>query len=179
MVLAELTCGVAERLEQFGDGRVVGLQPHHGARHPDFGQAGAERVLTADERGASGGAALLAIPVSERHAFVGDAIDVRRPVAHAAAAEVTDVPRADVVTPENQNVRLLCGHLASLSPPNGLTGFLQIARPLCGCAIVTSRVRGRRTGIQGAPCRCRSSAAASPPDDSESSNWARTSANRL
>ena len=47
MVLAELTGGVAERLQQFGDGRVFRLQSDRGAGHADLGQAGADRVLTA------------------------------------------------------------------------------------------------------------------------------------
>ena len=45
MVFAELTGGIAERLEQFGDGRVFRLKSDSGAGHADFGQAGAERVL--------------------------------------------------------------------------------------------------------------------------------------
>ena len=107
MVLAELTGGIAERLEQFGDGRVFRLKSDSGAGHSDFGQAGAERVLAADEGCASGGAALLAVVVGEGDAFVGDAVDVRRPVAHHASAEVTDVPDADVIAPEDQDIRLL------------------------------------------------------------------------
>ena len=84
MVFAELAGGVAERLEQFGDGRVFRLKSERGAGHADFGQAGAERVLAGDEGGASGGAALLAVVVGEGDAFVGDAVDVRRLVAHHA-----------------------------------------------------------------------------------------------
>ena len=106
MVLAELAGGVAERLEQFGDGRVFLLQADRRAGHADLGQAGADRVLPGDEAGAAGGAALLAVVVGERHAFFGDAVDVRGPVAHHAAAVVADVPHADVVAPENEDVRL-------------------------------------------------------------------------
>ena len=49
MVLAELTGGIAERFEQFGYGRVFRLKSDRGAGHADFGQAGTERVLAADE----------------------------------------------------------------------------------------------------------------------------------
>src|SRR5262249_37576649 len=116
-----------ERLEQFGDGWVFRVQPDRGARHTDFRQARANGVLAADKGGPSCGAALLAVEVRERDAFVGDAVDVRRPVAHHAAAEVTDVPRADVIAPENQNVRLLGCHLLVLALlSNRLTGFLEI-----------------------------------------------------
>src|SRR6185312_2440506 len=59
----------------------------------------------------AGGATLLAVIVGERHAFVGDAVDVRRPVAHHAPAEVADVPGADVIAPEDQEIGLLGCHL--------------------------------------------------------------------
>ena len=83
------------------------LQADVGARHADLGQAGADRVLAGDERGAAGGAALLAVIVGEGDALVGDAVDVGRAVAHLAAAVVADVPPADVVAPENEDVRFL------------------------------------------------------------------------
>ena len=56
---------------------------------------------------------LLAVEVGECNTFVGDAIDIRRSVAHHASAEVTDIPRTDVVTPQDQNVGLLFGHSCS------------------------------------------------------------------
>ena len=107
MVLAELAGRVAERLEQLGDGRVFRLQPDVGAGHPHLGQPGADRVLAGDEGGAARGAALLGVVVGEGHAFVGDAVDVGRAVAHLAAAVVADVPPADVVAPEDQDVRFV------------------------------------------------------------------------
>ena len=70
MVLAELAGGVAERLEQLGDGRVFLLQADRGAGHADLGQAGADRVLAGDEARAAGGAALLGVVVGEGHAFL-------------------------------------------------------------------------------------------------------------
>ena len=100
MVLAELTGGVAERLQQLGDRRVLFLQTDGGARHADLGQAGADRILAADEGGAAGGAALLTVPVGERRAFLGDAVDVGGRIAHHALAVVADVPVADVVAPD-------------------------------------------------------------------------------
>jgi len=55
--------------------------------------------LAGDEGGTPCGAALLAVVVGERAAFCGDAVDVRSAIAHHAAAEKTDIPRADVITP--------------------------------------------------------------------------------
>ena len=82
------------------------LKTDVGPRHSDLGQAGADRVLAGDERGAAGRAALLAVVVGEGRAFVGDAVDVGRAVAHLAAVVVADVPPADVVAPEDEDVRL-------------------------------------------------------------------------
>src|SRR5208283_2250612 len=113
MVLAELAGGVAERLEELGDRRILGAEADVGARHADLGQAGADRVLAGDEGGAPGGAALLAVVVGE-----GDAVDVGRAVAHLAAAVVADVPPADVVAPEDEDVWFLrLRHFALLSEP--------------------------------------------------------------
>ena len=107
VVLAELAGLVAERLEELGDGRIFGLQADVGAGHADLGEAGADRVLAGDEGGASRRAALLAVIVGEGDALVGDAVDVGRAVAHLPAAVVADVPPADVVAPENEDVRFL------------------------------------------------------------------------
>ncbi len=104
MVLAELTGGIAERLEHFGYGWVFRLQSDGGAGHADFGQAGAQRILAADEGCASSGTALLAVIVRESHALFGDAVDIRGGVAHHASAEVANVPSADVIAPEDQDV---------------------------------------------------------------------------
>jgi hypothetical protein len=63
----------------------------------------------------------LAIEVGEGDAFLRDAIDVRRAIPHHATTEVADVPDADVITPDDQNVRLLRCHV--LSPfVRGLAG---------------------------------------------------------
>ena len=43
-------------------------------------------------------------------ALVADAIDVRRPVAHLAPAVLADVPPADIVSPQDQDVGLLRWH---------------------------------------------------------------------
>ena len=107
MVLAELTGGVAERLQHFGDGRVFRMQSDRRAGHADFGEAGADWVLTGDEARAAGCAALLAVPVGEGRPFLCDAVDVGRLVAHHAFAVVADVPVADVVAPNDEDVRLV------------------------------------------------------------------------
>jgi hypothetical protein len=104
VVLAELAGGVAQRLEQLGDGGVLGLQADVRAGHAHLGQAGAVGVLPGDEGGAAGGAALLAVGIGEAHALVGDAVDVGRAIAHQAVAVAAQVGDADVITPDDENV---------------------------------------------------------------------------
>ena len=115
VVLAELAGHVAVVLEQPGDGRVLDLHALGCARQAHLGEAGADRRLSGDERRAAGGAALLAVPVGEQRAFVGDAVDVRRLVAHHAAVVGADVELADVVAPENQDIGFLRCHCLFLS----------------------------------------------------------------
>ena len=110
VVLAELAGGVAQRLEQFGDGGVLGLQADVGAGHTDLGQAGAVRVLARQEGGAAGGAALLAVGVGEAHPLVGDAVDVGRAIAHQAVAVTAQVGDADVIAPDHQDIGFAFGH---------------------------------------------------------------------
>ena len=109
MVLAELRGHVALRLEQLGDRHVTRLQAFFGARQADLEVAGAESALPGDEGRASRGAALLAVPVGEERAFFGDAVDVGGLVAHHAVVVGADVPVADVVAPDHQDVRLSLG----------------------------------------------------------------------
>ena len=108
VVLAELPGRIAERLEQFRNRRVFLLQAERGARQADLGQAGAQAGLAGDEGGPTGRAALLGIVVGEHHAFLRDAVDVGRLVAHQAVRIGADVGLPDVVTPDDDDVRLGC-----------------------------------------------------------------------
>src|SRR5271166_2473697 len=107
MVLAELAGGVAQRLEHLGDGRVFLLQADGGAGQADLGEAGADWVLPRDEASAAGGAALLGIVVGEEGALVRHAVDVGGPVPHHAVAEFANIPNADVVAPEYEDIGFL------------------------------------------------------------------------
>ena len=84
VVLAELRRHVTLILEEFGDGHVTGLQPFLRARQADLQHARPEARLAGDETGAAGRAALLAVPVGEQGAFLGDTVDIGSPVAHLA-----------------------------------------------------------------------------------------------
>ena len=82
VVLAELPRRVAEGLEELRDGRILAGDPDRRVRHPDLAQPGAVDALTGDERGPTGGAALLTVRVGEAHALVGEPVDVRGAIPH-------------------------------------------------------------------------------------------------
>ena len=103
VVLAELAGGVALRLQHFGQRRIGLLDAARRAGDADRGHAGADRHLAHDERGAAGGAAGLAVVIGEEHAFLGDAVDVGRPAHHAVRVRA-DVPHADVVAQDDEDV---------------------------------------------------------------------------
>ena len=133
VVLAELAGGVAQRLEQFGDRRVLGGPADIGARNADLAHSGAVHALSADERRPARRAALLAVGVGEAHALVGDPVDVRCAVAHQAVAVATQVADADVVAPDDQDVRFAVRHChaPSFEPrPNQLCDLTLLRRVL-------------------------------------------------
>jgi hypothetical protein len=107
VVLAELSGHVALALHHCGHGDIRLLPAFLRAGHADLGHAGADRGGAADEGGASGGAALLGIVIGETDAFLGDAVDVGCFVAHHAAVVVADVPGADVIAPDDEDVGFL------------------------------------------------------------------------
>ncbi len=141
VVLAELRGHVALRLEQLGDRDVACLQPFLRARQADLEVAGAEAALPGDERGAAGGAALLAVPVGEQRAFFGDAVDVGGFVTHHALVVGADIEPADVIAPDDKDVGFLvcrgrrqggnhdgahqCDRRQPCKPPASVTFFFQ------------------------------------------------------
>jgi hypothetical protein len=115
VVLAELTGYVAEGFQELGDCRVLGPQTEVGARHAHFAEPGPETILSGDEGRTACGAALFAVGVGEAHAFVGEAVDVGGAVAHQPVAVAAQVGDADVISPDDQNVRSLFRHIRVLS----------------------------------------------------------------
>lgn len=104
MVLAELPSRITQRFQRLGNGDIAVLDADGCARYANLGHAGPEHRLTCDEGRASGGAAVLRIIIGEHHAFIGEAVDVRRPVAHHAERIGADVRLTDIVAEDNQNV---------------------------------------------------------------------------
>ena len=109
MVLAELAGGVAQRLERGGNGAGFGRNADLGARLADRGHAGADRQFAGDEVRATRRATRLGVVVGEQHSFLGHLVEIRRPAGHHAAVVGADVPHADVVAHDDDDVRLLAG----------------------------------------------------------------------
>ncbi len=104
VVLAELPARVAVGLEERGERHHLVADPLVRAGHPDGEQTGAEGVLAEDEGRPPGGAALLGVPVGEERPFLCHGVDVGRLVAHHPLVVGADVPVADVVAPDDQDV---------------------------------------------------------------------------
>jgi len=66
--------------------------------------------LTGDECSATGRAALLAVPVGKQRAFLGDAVNVGRAIAHHTQVVSADVRPTDVITHDEKNVGFFPGH---------------------------------------------------------------------
>ena len=109
MVLAELPGGVAKVLEQAANRGIKLAHAHRRAGKTHLGQAAADAMLASQERGSTGGARLLAIIVKKLDALTSDAIDARGLIAHQAVRIGADVRDADIVTPDDQDVRLAAG----------------------------------------------------------------------
>jgi len=57
-----------------------------------------------DKRGAAGGTTLLGVVIGEYDAFIGNAVDIRRPVTHHSFGVSADIGLANVVAPNNDDV---------------------------------------------------------------------------
>src|SRR6516164_9289722 len=64
-------------------------------------------MLAENKGGASSSATLLRVGIGEKRAFFRDAINVRRLITHHAVVVGADVGPADVITPNDENVRSL------------------------------------------------------------------------
>ena len=111
VVLAELAGGVALRFERGGNRAGFRRDAGLGARLADRGHAGADGQLAGDEVRATRRAARLGVVVGEQHAFLGQLVEVRRPAGHHAAVVGADVPHADVVAHDEDDVGFLVRRL--------------------------------------------------------------------
>ena len=110
VVFTELRGGIALGLERLGNGDITFLQAHRRARYAHLGQAGAQRCLPGDERGAASGAAVLRVVVGEHHAFFGNPVDVGGFVAHHTHGIGADIGLANVIAKDHQDVGFFGGN---------------------------------------------------------------------
>ena len=107
VVLAELAGRVAERLESFRDGHVLGTETQVGSGQTHLRKSGTQRRLSGDERGAACRTTLLGIVVGEHHAFASDTVYIRRAIAHHTERIGADIGLADIVAHDDEDVGLL------------------------------------------------------------------------
>ena len=107
VVLAELAGGVALRFERGGDRASLCWYADLGTGLADRGHAGANRKLAHDEVRATRRATGLGVVVGEQHSFLGELVEVRRPPGHHAAMVGADVPHADVIAHDEEDVGFL------------------------------------------------------------------------
>ena len=107
VVLAELAGGVALRFERGGNGAGLRRKAGLGARLADRGHAGADGQFAGDEVGATRRATRLGVVVGEQHAFLGQLVEGGRPAGHHAAMVGADVPHADVIAHDEEDVGFL------------------------------------------------------------------------
>ena len=111
MVLAELPTRVAVWLEKrCKSDHPVGY-PLVRAGHANGEQTGTEWVLAGNEGCPPGSTALLSVPVSEKCSSLRNGVDIGGLVAHHPLVVSAGIPVANVVAPDDNNVRLVLGRL--------------------------------------------------------------------
>ena len=98
------------RFEHFRNRRITLLNSARRPRDANGRHASANGQLPHDECGAAGSATGLAVVIGEEHAVFGDGIDVRG-AAHHAVSVSADVPHADVIAPDDDDVGFLVRRL--------------------------------------------------------------------
>ncbi len=104
VIFAELAGRVALCFERGGDRASFRWYANLGARLADRGHAGANRQFAGDEVRAASRATCLGVIIGEQHAFLGKLVEVRRPPGHHAAMVGADVPHADVIAHDEEDV---------------------------------------------------------------------------
>jgi hypothetical protein len=112
MVLAELSCGVAHGLQHRGNSGRSSGQADGRASLANRGHAGAYRKFTRDEVRSASRATCLGIVVGEEHAFGRELVEIGCPASHHAAIVGSDIPDADVIGHNDDDVGFLAGSLS-------------------------------------------------------------------
>src|SRR5262249_35892894 len=122
----------------------------------DFGQPRANAVLTREKRRSTRGATLLAVVVEKADALFGNPIDIRRLIAHQAAAIGTDVGDADIVAKNDEDIRffglLRRGRHRQASDKPDQSNRFQSARVSHGCLDGIEEIVSPRKSEKAALC---------------------------
>jgi hypothetical protein len=109
VVFAELAGGVTHGLERGRNRHGLRRYADGGTSLADRCHTGADRQFAGDEVGAARGAARLRIVIGEQHAFGGELVEIGCPAGHQSAMISTDIPHADVITHDDDDVGPLPG----------------------------------------------------------------------
>ena len=107
VIFAELAGGVAHRFQHRRNGHRLCRQADRRACLADRGHAGADWQFPGDEVGPTCRTTCLGIVVRKQHALFGDLIQIGRPAGHHAAVIGSDIPHANVVAHDDNDVRFL------------------------------------------------------------------------
>jgi hypothetical protein len=110
--------------------------------HPDGEQPRAEGVLPEDEGRPPGRAALLGVPVGEKRSLLRHGVDVGCFITHHPLVISAHVPVADVITPDDQDVRFVGGQGNWSCKAQGQQPFLMVVQFIVlfyRCAVAPSR----------------------------------------
>jgi hypothetical protein len=107
VVLAKLTGGIAQIVQELCEGRRAGLQVRRAAGQLRRDHARAQRMHSGEEGVAPGGAALLGVVVHHDATFVCDPVNVRCFPDHQAAMIAARLHPADIIAHDEQDIGFL------------------------------------------------------------------------
>ncbi len=110
VVLTELARGITHGLERRRNGNRLCGNPDVRAGLADRGHARAHRNLAGNESGPPSRTTRLAVVVGEQHPLFGQLVEVRCTASHHAAMVGADVPNANVISHDNDDIGFLIRH---------------------------------------------------------------------
>src|SRR5690348_6904331 len=105
VVLSKLSGDITDRLEKLGQRRIFLLNSALGTGYANGCHARTDRHLPRDEGRSTRGATWLSVVIRKDGASPGNAVDIRG-TAHHAVGIGADIPHANVITKDHENVGL-------------------------------------------------------------------------
>jgi hypothetical protein len=107
VVLTELTGGLVLSLQYFRKNGVVSLHAHGVPDHSQRLHACPDGIHSGHKVAMPGGARRMRLVIRDHRSFFRKAIDVRRAIPHHTAVVDAEVGEADVISPDDEDIRLL------------------------------------------------------------------------